>query len=161
VLRFVQRVATKNGVTAEQLMMGTLVDEDIDSNAPVFLFYRVDPEGNTALLATQDNGPYRSHLSGARDDRQLDDPLISGRADAEPRKGELERAPRAQESEAIWLSVALRVSWWRVSEVPPHRCGLRDPIVVIPCTTFAAPTAEAGASVNSRARTIDAAHETH
>jgi len=87
VLRFVQRVATKNGVTAEQLMMGTLVDEDIDSDAPVFLFCRVDREGNTALLATQDNGPYRSHLSAARDGRQLDDPLVAVELTLGPEKG--------------------------------------------------------------------------
>jgi len=87
VLRFVQRVATKNGVTAEQLMMGTLVDEDIDSDAPVFLFCRVDREGNTALLATQDNGPYRSHLSAARDGRQVDDPLVAVELTLGPEKG--------------------------------------------------------------------------
>ncbi len=50
VLRFVQRVATKNG-------------------------------------ATKDNGPYRSHLSAARDGRQLDDPLVAVELTLGPEKG--------------------------------------------------------------------------
>src|SRR5713101_3607129 len=73
VLRFVQRVATKNGAVAEG--PASLVDQDIDSDAPVFLFCRVDDQGNAALLATQDNEdiePYRERLSSVRDGRELD-----------------------------------------------------------------------------------------
>jgi hypothetical protein len=77
VLRFVQCVATKNGAAAEELMIASLVDQDIDSDAPVFLFCRVDDEGNTALLATQDIEPYRERLSAVRDGRELDDPLVA------------------------------------------------------------------------------------
>jgi hypothetical protein len=77
VLRFVQHVATKNGTVAEELIIASLVDEDIDSDAPVFLFCRADDEGNTALLATQDIEPYRERLSAVRDGRELDDPLVA------------------------------------------------------------------------------------
>ena len=80
VLRFVQCVATKNGAAAEELMIASLVDQDIDSDAPVFLFCRVDDEGNAALLATQDTQdiePYRERLRAVRDGRELDDPLVA------------------------------------------------------------------------------------
>jgi hypothetical protein len=87
VLRFVQHVATKNGAAAEELMIASLVDQDIDSDAPVFLFCRVDDEGNAALLATQDIEPYREHLSAVRDGRELDDPLVALKLTLDGEKG--------------------------------------------------------------------------
>ena len=58
-------------------MTAALVDEEIDPDAPVFLFCRVDAQGNTELAATQDIEPYREHLIAIRDGRQPNDPLIA------------------------------------------------------------------------------------
>jgi hypothetical protein len=76
-MRIVRSAAAENGVTVEQLRMAKLVHEEIDPSAPIFLYLRVDEKGNAALVATQDNEPYREQLMALRDGRQPADPLIA------------------------------------------------------------------------------------
>jgi len=87
VMRIIRSAATDNGVRVEQLIMATLVDEEIDPDAPVYLYLRVDDKGNTALVATQDIEPYREHLIAIRDGRQPNDPLIAVELRAESERG--------------------------------------------------------------------------
>jgi hypothetical protein len=77
VMRIVRSAAAENGVTVEQFMMAILMDEEIDPDAPVYLYLRANDKGNAALLATQDIEPYREHLIAIRDGRQPADPLIA------------------------------------------------------------------------------------
>ena len=87
VLRYIETVAPQNALTAERLMLATLVGEDIDPEEPVFVFSREDDKGNTALLATQDNEPYREQLTAIIAGRQLDDPLVELRIELNSGKG--------------------------------------------------------------------------
>jgi hypothetical protein len=87
VMRIVRSAAAENGVTVEQLLMVTLIGEEIDPDAPVYLYVRADEKGNTALVATQDIEPYRGHLIAIRDGRQPDDPLIALELTAEGERG--------------------------------------------------------------------------
>ena len=77
VQHFVRWVARLKGVTGDRLMLTTLVDEEVDPDAPIYLFCHGDGKGNTSLVATQDSQPYREHLIAIRDGRQPDDPLIA------------------------------------------------------------------------------------
>jgi hypothetical protein len=50
-MRIVRAAAAENHVTVERLIMATLVDEEIDPDAPIYLYLRVDDKGNTVLVA--------------------------------------------------------------------------------------------------------------
>jgi hypothetical protein len=105
VQRFVRWVARINGVTADQLMLTTLVDVEIDPDAPIYLFCRRDGNGNTSLVATQDNHPYREHLIAIRDGRPPDDPLIAVELTAGSERGQ-------------WPSTS--DAGWEVQHSPEH-----------------------------------------